>query len=276
MAGLLSAVEQDTTLEAWEPLSWGLPGQGEPAEDCGKYRPRWVCAGERVVWLCRRECRRRECPYCYLAWARGEARIAARRILLHPTGGIATRHGIVSTAPGWAPTAAEYDTARRQMYLSLRAEGWTGYCVVYHPYRGRDTGEARKCYDVPGGHWHVTGWKEIGPTTPQFPPGWFYQNDEIRQGASDHDRLVSTLEYELDHAGVRQDRHSIIWVGGLSYRKIPKDEDEPRGAPPSCPTCKEPLMEADWRIEVAGGLAYFPRDCDGVVVTMPVAEWPGA
>src|SRR3990172_4908779 len=170
MAGLLSAVEQDTTVEAWEPLSWGLPGQGEPAEDCGKYRPRWVCAGERVVWLCRRECRRRECPYCYLAWARGEARIAARRILLHPTGGIATRPRIVSPAPGWAPTAAEYDTARRQMYLSLRAEGWTGYCVVYHPYRGRDTGEARKCYDVPGGHWHVTGWKEIGPTTPQFPP----------------------------------------------------------------------------------------------------------
>src|SRR3972149_8212020 len=76
MAGLRAAVEQDTTLEAWEPLSWGLPGQGEPAEDCGKYRPRWVCAGERVVWLCGRAGRRRDGPYGSLPRARGQTRSA--------------------------------------------------------------------------------------------------------------------------------------------------------------------------------------------------------
>ena len=220
--------------------AWGLPGAGVGAPDCGEYRAAWLCGPERIAWRIRRSCRRRECPDCAPQWVRVEASIACDRILGHPLGGTATRHGIVSPAPDWRPTEVERKRMAARMRRGLAAEGWLGYCVVYHPYRGCESAG----YDVVGGHWHIVGWKRYarGRWKGWDAGGIVYKNVRLRGGLTVRSRLISTLLYELGHAGIARGKTAIQWCGGLSYNKIQKDERKGGESAPDCPSCGRRLV----------------------------------
>ncbi len=257
------------SLDVWAPLEWTLPGSGKPAEGCGDWVPRWACPGERKVWIVPRDCGRRECPTCAEGWRRREAASARDRIVDHPLSGRCDRQGIVSPAPSWKPNRDEFLAARAVLYEGLRAEGWVGGCVVYHPYRGCETAG----YDVVGGHFHILGWKEFRARWEGWKDrGWVYKNIRLRRGETVEGRLWATLYYELGHAGIHPDFHSITWFGGLGYAKIPREKDVASSEPPECPTCGQRLEAVEWNAEMDRGACV--RRIGGSYERWYAQEWP--
>lgn len=91
----------------------------------------------------------------------------------------------------------------------LDRAGIQGGLMIYHPFGlNRDTGEW-----ITKPHFHVVGFGWVVNTKKiSDDDGWVIKNKGVR------DSLHSTVYYQLSHAGVSNDIHSITWFGVLGYR----------------------------------------------------------
>ena len=231
---------------------WSLVGHGLQYADCGTLRYRGCLNveghyealdrdqnGKAFVQVYRRSCARKECPICYESWAgleagRTEYRVKAysRRKWHRPI------HLVVSPDPSlWF---MDYEAMRSETYKVLKRVGIVGGCEIFHPFREKccvcgslkdfEEKVCVKCgfdrfewYFSP--HFHVIGfgWHS------GFVKNWVVRNFGVRES------VHATIMYQLSHAGVHKNYHTVTWFGDLAYNKL---KIEPLvEAKPVCPLC---------------------------------------
>jgi len=210
-------------------LKWKLPGTKEKKDYCGI----WINKGCDNVWghpenkvfvrRSKRSCFRSCCEYCWLEkWLARESHRATQRIenyievfkhlqfarsphlqrkYLEPV------HVIVS--PSWKDKFMRFDLLKAKARKLMEQAGIEGGLMIYHPF----------AFDKKSGQWvkrphfHVVGFGWVVNTKKiSDSDGWVIKNKGLR------DNLHSTIYYQLSHAGVSDDVHSITWFGSLGYR----------------------------------------------------------
>jgi len=216
---------------------WSLPGRGEPYSDCGQKRYRGCLnvaehpaglngrpPGMAYLEIYPRSCFRAQCPTCYEDWINREVRRVEHRMKKIKR----SIHLIVSAPRGdWD---LSYEKLRSRAYKIAKMSGLKGGCSVFHPWR--DGGDLGPHFHMLGPGWidHV---REIYRET-----GWVVKNKGLRKN------LGKTLRYELGHAGIHKEIHTITWFGDLAYCKFkapPLEEDLH-----VCPLCGQELVKLMW------------------------------
>jgi hypothetical protein len=225
-------------------VEWRLPksnqcqtdeycGSGFKAVSCPEHREK----AEPIVNYCYNPL----CPVCGDAWAAREAKRAAERLSaargLYMAVGVdlgEIRHIVLSPPQGWAvelmKSKAGFEQLRREAYKVLRANGFYGGAVVFHPYRTK--GGIRL-----GPHFHILGYGYLKKADIfHEETGWIYKNKGERES------VEGTISYLLSHAGLGfyaedQHFHSLTWFGYLSYNKLCKDVVERSEEIPVCEIC---------------------------------------
>jgi len=210
-------------------LVWKLPGTELKNDTCGI----WVNNGCANTWghpdnkvfvrHSKRSCFRAKCEYCWLEkWLARESHRATQRIenyievfkylqfarspkfqrkYLKPI------HVIVS--PSWKDKFLPYDKLKDKARELINQAGIEGGLMIYHAFSlDKKTGlwKVRP-------HFHIVGFGWVVDTKKNsVESGWVIKNKGLR------DSLHSTIYYQLSHASVSDNVHSITWFGSLSYR----------------------------------------------------------
>lgn len=208
-------------------ILWKLPGTQVKKDDCGEWMPTGCFnifahpEHKAFVKNIKRSCFRSCCVYCWLEkWLPRESTRATQRIekyaevwkRINPTCLFRQRkylnpiHVIVS--PPWKDKFLSFDVMKKKARRLLNEAGVVGGLMIYHPF----------AYDkkilkwVVRPHVHVIGYGWVVSTKKiSDESGWVIKNKGIR------DSLHSTIYYQLSHAGVSNDVHSITWFGELGY-----------------------------------------------------------
>jgi len=237
LAGVVAFVEEYKFLTNWltiEHDGWRLPCTLDKYDWCGI----WVTLGclkdklheilgkGRRVYIkqYQRSCYRRSCVKCYVKWIAREANRGTRRIedyakktgkkpihlmLLIPT----SQYGL------------PYSMLKKRMNEILKKANWEGGAVIFHPFKFKD---GRQWYYSP--HFHLVGFGSRDKIARAFGRyGWYVKIGEERKS------VFQTFCYLLSHCGIRKGNRSVIWVGELSYSKVPS-EKEPKIT--CCPVCR--------------------------------------
>jgi len=248
---------------------WSLPGHGEAYADCGTIRFRGCLnvadhhqaldrnqEGKAFVQAYRRSCGRKECPKCYESWAGLEAgRVEFR---LNYYAGKWKRPIHVSANPSPELWGLPFEKLRSSAYHILKRVGIVGGSMIYHPFRQDDS---KKWVFSP--HFHMIGY---GWHRGFYIKGWVVKNHGVRKS------VFYTAMYQLSHAGVNPQYHTVTWFGELSYNKLkapPLIEEKPK-----CPLCglelvplifvgegrvPPPIEEGDYFLAVEDWLEHHGR-----------------
>jgi hypothetical protein len=171
-----------------------------------------------------RSCYRPSCKECYLKWMARAANRGTRRIedyakktgkkpihlmlMVHTS-----QHGL------------SYNLLKKRMNEILKHAKWDGGAVIFHPFKFNEN--SRQWYYSP--HFHLVGFGERANISRAFGKcGWYVKIAEERKS------VFQTFCYLLSHCGIRKGNRSVIWVGQLSYSKVPA-EKEPKIT--GCPVC---------------------------------------
>ena len=210
-------------------LVWKLPGTFEKKETCGQ----WITKGcdnvfghpenKKFVRHSKRSCFRAKCEYCWLEkWLARESHRATQRIenyvevFKHLQ--FARSHNLqrkhlnpihVIVSPSWNDKFMSFDKLKNKARNLIHQAGIEGGLMIYHPFALDDkSGQwvVRPHFHVVGFGW-VVNTKKISDSD-----GWVIKNKGLRSS------LHSTIYYQLSHAGISDDVHSITWFGSLGYR----------------------------------------------------------
>jgi len=226
-------------------IHWNLPGIEVPKDYCGDWKYKG-CAnkdlhqdGKYFVRATKKSCFRAGCQTCWLEkWLARESSRATRRIekysdtwkkmnnqyaechIFERRRSLKPIHVIVS--PSWDDKFISFDLLKKKCRKLLNKAGVKGGLLIYHPFSYNEeemTWTVRPHFHVIGFGW-VVSTKEISDEE-----GWVIKNKGLR------DSLHSTIYYQLSHAGVSPEVHSVTWFGMLGYRakyainyKVEKDD----------------------------------------------------
>ncbi|MCH9040662.1 MAG: hypothetical protein IIB80_00675 [Thaumarchaeota archaeon] len=228
-------------------LVWKLPGTKLKKETCGL----WVTKGCDNVWghpenkkfvkHSKRSCFRSCCEYCWLEkWLSRESHRATQRIENYidvfknlqfarnpnvykiskkgkPTKTILVPsmqrkylkpiHVVVS--PPWKDKFMSFDKLKEKARRLINEAGIEGGLMIYHPFSlNKKLGQW-----IVRPHFHVVGFGWVVNTVKiSSSDKWVIKNKGLRNS------LHSTIYYQLSHAGVSDDVHSLTWFGSLGYR----------------------------------------------------------
>ena len=228
-------------------LKWKLTGKQEKKETCGMWNTKgcdnvWGHPENKVfVRRSKRSCFRSCCEYCWLEkWLARESHRATQRIEnyievfkhlqfarnpdIFKMGerGKLTKTVLVSSmqrkhlepihvivSPSWKDKFIRFDLLKEKARKLMEQAGIEGGLMIYHPF----------AFDKKSGQWvkrphfHVVGFGWVVNTKKiSDSDGWVIKNKGLR------DNLHSTIYYQLSHAGVSDEVHSITWFGSLGYR----------------------------------------------------------
>jgi len=210
-------------------LKWKLTGTEHKKETCGMWNTKG-CANvhghpenKMFVRRSKRSCFRSCCEYCWLEkWLARESHRATQRIenyievfehlqfARHPKFQrkyLKPIHVIIS--PSWNDKFMRFDLLKAKARKLMDQAGIEGGLMIYHPFAlDKESGQW-----VTRPHFHVVGFGWVIDTKKIMDSdGWVIKNKGLR------DNLHSTIYYQLSHAGVSDDVHSITWFGSLGYR----------------------------------------------------------
>jgi len=231
-------------------ILWNLPSTKEKKDSCGKFKT-LGCFNLKdhpnnlaLVQHTKLSCFRSACEYCWLEkWLARESRRATLRIenyqkVIKQIGKTRFTNPIhVIVSPSWDDKFMRYDLLKKRCRELLDEAGIVGGLIIYHPFRL----DKKKMKWVCMPHFHVVcfGWvhdtKKISDEH-----GWVIKNKGVRES------LHSTIYYQLSHAGVSDNIHSITWFGELGYRSkyaelIKVENEEPND---NCEFCGKTLVNA--------------------------------
>lgn len=133
-------------VEFYAETAMGIPGKGEPGENCGEWFPKEFCdeCGEPSLGVSR--CEQRTCPNCWGAWTRRRAEKIARRLgaaRYAAEEGLEKRaiHGVMSPPEGEIRTLEDVKQGYRDAYELAGEKGVRGGVVVFHGFRVTDEAE---------------------------------------------------------------------------------------------------------------------------------------
>ena len=236
-----------------------MPGTDIKKEECGKWNTQG-CANiwghpENKVFVRRskRSCFRAKCEYCWLEkWLARESHRATKRIEnyievfkhIHIARSPSLQrkhlrpiHVIVS--PSWSDKFMRFDLLKKKARKLINKAGIEGGLMIYHPFSlDKKTGQW-----VARPHFHIVGFGWVVDTRKMSDSdGWVIKNKGLRSS------LHSTIYYQLSHAGVSDDVHSITWFGSLGYRakyadRFKVDDEDETGY---CDYCNCMLVEFEY------------------------------
>lgn len=246
-----------------------LPGSDDlvrPYPNCGEVRFKTRCSNPECpnhtdYQTVKNWCHSKECPVCYRAWARRQAKKATERVWWAFTHEPAwwsrnpknIRHVVLNVPPDlWHKPYPEVLTWGLR---KLKQIGARGGCYIGHPWRFRDLeggyiqwkhSDLNKHAEAPviesvavyAPHLHFIVW------------GWLIPSDEAHErygftyktlGARPNEESIfGTIYYQLTHAGIYPHSHTLRWFGSAGYNRIQVTEWREL-QPVSCILCDAPL-----------------------------------
>jgi len=225
---------------------WALPGHGDQYHDCGFFYWKGCLnlsahnvqtvdgknyQGKIYAKGYRRSCGRAECPICYEKWASMAGHRASKRLQSYKARYRKPVHVIISPSQEDFDSLS-YSSLRKKVILTLKNAGLVGGLLIVHPFRKYE-GDWKI-----SPHFHVIGYGWIKNTSEIFEKtGYLVKNLGVRNS------VRSTILYQLSHAGVKKDIHTITWYGELSYNKLKFEFVQEKEI---CPICQGELYAISW------------------------------
>lgn len=174
-----------------------------------------------------RSCYRSTCELCFVKWIAREAERAKRRIEkyveMHP--GEEPLHIMLLPPP--SQFSLPNEKLKERLMKILEIAEWEGGAVIFHPFKFREN-----WYIAP--HFHVVGFGSILKLRKAYGKyGWYVKNAGIRES------IFGTFCYLLWHCGVKDGKHSVTWIGKLSYRKLRVEKEKKITC---CPVCDDKFV----------------------------------
>jgi len=234
-------------------ILWKLPSTKEKKVTCGKFKTLgcfnlfYHPNNRALIHHTKLSCFRSACEYCWLEkWLARESRRATLRIenyqkvvkQLGKTRFTNPIHVIVS--PSWKDKFMRFDLLKKKCREILTKSGVKDGLMIYHPF----SLDKKKMRWVCRPHFHVIGFGWLLENNKNMnKDGWVIKNKGVR------DSLHSTVYYQLSHAGVSDNIHSVTWFGELGYRSkyaelIKVENEEPNDY---CDFCGRILVNAEFR-----------------------------
>jgi len=233
-------------------IFWKLPSTQEKKETCGKFKtlgcfnlfshPKNQALIQHTILSCFRSA----CEYCWLEkWLARESKRATLRIenyqkvikQIGKTRFTKPIHVIIS--PSWNDKFMRFDLLKNKCRKLADEAGIVGGLLIYHPF----SLDKKKMKWVSRPHFHLIGFGWVHDTKKiSDENGWVIKNKGVRES------LHSTVYYQLSHAGVSDNIHSITWFGELGYRSkyaqlIKVENEEPNDY---CEFCGNILVNAEF------------------------------
>ena len=190
----------------------------------------------------KRSCFKALCPVCKNAWLYREAHAATKRIDRYEM--LSERkalHLVWSPSPNNPIIYEPLSVLRKACYSAMKEVGVEGGAVIFHAYRDREYNGFRQWYYSP--HFHIIGFGWIEGTKEHHA-----KNNTVIVNLGTRDSVLATVVYQLSHCTIKQGkknaRHSLTWIGSLSYSKlsIPKEEADEQ----KCPYCYDNLVTLEF------------------------------
>ena len=231
-------------------IVWNLPSSKEKKDTCGKFKTlgcfnvSYHPNNQALIQHTKLSCFRSACEYCWMEkWLARESRRATLRIekyqkVLKQIGKTRFTNPIhVIVSPSWNDKFMRYDLLKKRCRELLDEAGIVGGLLIYHPFKL----DKKKMKWVCMPHFHVIGFGWVHDTKKiSDEHGWVIKNKGVRES------LHSTIYYQLSHAGVAKNIHSITWFGELGYRskyaELIKVENEESND--NCEFCGKTLVNA--------------------------------
>ena len=251
-----------------------LPGIEEPKETCSQFgfmgctnsseHEKKGFGNKNYVHKFRMKCGNPKCIACYQYWITREANRAARRIKQHQENTSDRPIHVVLS-----PHKTEHNKSEKQLRKTamkiLHEVNVKDGALVFHPWRlDRIISEV---YEYP--HFHFIGF------------GWFRNKQHIEEKygwkvlyKGKRKTLFGTFCYLLNHCGVKPGRHSVTWLGRLSYGQL-RIKNQPES--PKCPACGRKLVPI-WYDGVHSGIPPDEEfkgfvECEGWYLVKTDANW---
>jgi len=236
--------------EEWQKFEhegFKLPATEEPHDWCGN----WIWEGcmyandhkgknkgKIFVNRYQRSCYRASCRDCMPKWVNREADAITKRIqrFCKKNPRLKPIHLVVSP-PTWDYSKG-VSRLRKQASVISKSVGVKGSAMFFHPARF-DRGMLP--YYAP--HFHMIGFGWIEDTELLYKKhGWIVKNLGVRKTPGE---VFGTVQYELTHTGIKKGRHSVTWIGELSYRKLKVQKVNSKRV---CPDCSRELQRLDYTL----------------------------
>lgn len=223
-----------------------LPGSGEQPDHCG-LPVSSHCNSCQKPFYATSSCKERLCPSCFELWGARQASTASRRIwagyakaLAHGHEDVRIHHCVISFPYLGQPL----EDLREQARHIARSKGSSGEAIIPHPFRNDDD-----LWIMDGTvHFHLIALFLNGRFSPAEKGEPFIFKVIPRPGTKNDYRGILSLKelkdllgYQLSHAGIVPDKHTLTWSGDLAYNKLTKEDlmavapDPERGF--QCPNC---------------------------------------
>lgn len=231
-------------------ILWNLPSTKEKKDTCGKFKTlgcfnlKGHPNNQALIQHTKLSCFRSACEYCWMEkWLARESTRATLRIekyqkVIKQIGKTRFTNPIhVIVSPSWNDKFMRYDLLKKRCRELLDEAGIVGGLLIYHPFKL----DKKKMKWVCMPHFHVIGFGWVHDTKKiSDEHGWVIKNKGVRES------LHSTIYYQLSHAGVAENIHSITWFGELGYRSkyaelIKVENEEPND---NCDFCSKTLVNA--------------------------------
>ena len=251
-----------------------LPGVNPQKETCeqfmvmgclhAKEHERQGFGNKNYVHKFRLKCGNPRCIACYQYWLNREANRAKNRITRHQQS-TTDRCIHVVLSPHLTEQGKTETELRKTVMKILHEVNVKDGALVFHPWRLDKKTNSMYLYP----HFHFVGF------------GWFRNLQKIAEKygwkilyKGKRKTLFGTFRYLLNHCGVKPRRHSITWLGKLSYGQLRiKNQSEPL----KCPACNQKLVH----ISYDGIHPFIPPDdefkgfvdCEGWYLVNTDANW---
>ncbi len=216
-----------------------LPGTQEPRESCGEFKTIGCCNAEEhkrkgygdttYVNRFKSSCKSPHCKECVPQWIAREAIRATKRL-----------EKFAKTTPNKAihvilsPPREDHVLLEKKLHKKankiLKEVNLKGGALIFHPWRLIK--EKLELFEYPHFHFIGFGWlRNLKLVATRY--GWRVIYKGKRK------TILGTFTYLLSHAGVKKGRHSVTWVGEMSYGKLKIDKRPNVG---KCPACGRKLV----------------------------------
>ena len=218
---------------------WHLPGIKEPCEFCGK----WIRIGctnaeehERLgfgrknfVKQFKSTCKSADCREGVDGWVIRNADRAAKRIEKYAKeSGLPAFH--LALSPSKENQRKSEKKLRSEAMVILHEINCKGGSLIFHPFSLKPKSIEWRYF--PHFHFVGFGWMRlVKEVSKKY--GWVIVYLKKRKN------LFATFCYLFSHCGIKEGRHAVTWLMGLSYGKL-RIEKRPKSH--KCPACKQDLV----------------------------------
>lgn len=242
LAGVVALVEKWISTTNWTSIiydGWKFPATRGKYSWCGLWHTigclnyklhQKLGKGKRVyIKQFAKSCYRASCSVCYVKWIIRDADRAAKRfekyVEKHPEKRNQKPIHLILLPPH-SQHYLGYDKLKDRMMEILGKAQWKGGSVIFHPFAPDKKGKNWEKRP----HFHLVGFGTKAKMANAYGMyGWYLKD------CGERESLFKTFCYLLSHCGIKKSRHSIIWIGELSYRKLKVEKEKKISC---CPICE--------------------------------------